>query len=256
MKYLHTLFIICFVSACSKIPAPSLISPSLNTEFQKVNYGIAPDNYQKILKDYLIKNLKNYKSAKVEFINEPAKLTIDHLGDTYLGYRICLSINEQRGDYYLGYRNHFFMINENNVSLHLYDSGLLTIPFEYCVSRDSTREIFIDEIPDNREEIMIEKMDDVKIAKKEEGVYELGNVYISCKFDDLQSTYVFNESNNSFKLINKLEETIYEVNFNEAYIVASIDNTELSINRVTGQATLLSESISKGNCELTNRTKF
>ena len=48
-------------------------------QITNVNYGSAPDNYQKILKDYLIKNLNNYKSAKVEFINEPVKLTIDHL---------------------------------------------------------------------------------------------------------------------------------------------------------------------------------
>ena len=136
------------ISACSNIPAPSLISPDENTQLQKVNYGSSPSNYQKILKDYLIKNLKNYKTAKVEFINEPSKLSIDHLGDNYSGYRVCLSINEQRGDYYIGYRNHFFMINNNSVSLHLYDSGLLTIPFEYCVTRDTTKEIFIDDIPD------------------------------------------------------------------------------------------------------------
>ena len=54
----------------------------------------------------------------------------------------------------------------------------------------------------------------------------------------------------------KLEETIYNVNFNEAFIVASLSNTELSINRVTGQATLLNETISKGDCKLTDRTKF
>ncbi len=123
-----------------KIPAPSLISPSMTDDIQKVSYGNSPDNYQKILKNYLIKNLKNYKTARVEFINEPATLTIEHLGDTYSGYRLCLSINEQRGDYYLGYRNHFFMINNNNVTLHLYDSGLLTIPFEYCVTRNTSRE--------------------------------------------------------------------------------------------------------------------
>ena len=148
------------------------------------------------------------------------------------------------------------MISENNVSLHLYDSGLLTIPFEYCVSRDTSKEIFIDEIPDNKKDISIEKMDDIKIAKKEEGVYKLGNIYISCSFNDLQSTYVFNESNKSFKFINKLEETSYQVTFNEAFIVATLPNIELSINRVTGQATLLNENINKGNCKLTDKRKF
>ena len=73
-------------------------------------FGPEPINYQKILKEYLISNLKNYKTAKVEFINAPSKISIDHLGDNYTGYRVCLSINERRGDYFIGYRNHFFLI--------------------------------------------------------------------------------------------------------------------------------------------------
>ena len=152
---------------------------------------------------------QNYKTAKVEFINEPAKLTIDHLGDTYAGYRLCLSINEQRGDYYIGYRNHFFLIQNDDVKLHLFDSGLLTIPFEYCVTRDRSREIFIDDIPEAKEEIMVEKMDEIKIAKVERP--SVGNTYISCNFNGKDSTYVFNETNKTFKLFDKLEEKIFNV---------------------------------------------
>ena len=243
-----------FLSACSKIDAPSLISPSHNSELLNVNYGESPENYQKILKDYLIKNLKDYKTAKVEFINEPAKLTIDHLGGTYAGYRVCLSINEQRGDYYIGYRNHFFMIQSDDVKLHLFDSGLLTIPFEYCVTRDRSREIFIDDIPEAKEEIMVEKMDEIKIAKVES--VDVGNTYISCSFNGKDSTYVFNETNKTFKLFDKLEEKIFNVASNEAFIVASIGKLELSINRVTGKATYLTDSIENGQCKLTDRTKF
>ena len=125
-------------------------------------------------------------------------LTIEHLGDTYYGYRVCLSINEQRGDYYVGYRNHFFMINNNNVSLHLYDSGLLTIPFEYCVTRDTSREIFIDDIPEESKDIAVEKMDEVKIAKRDQDINIIGNTYIICNFNEQQKTYVFNESKSTF----------------------------------------------------------
>ena len=201
MNTLKLLILAVVVSGCSKLPAPSLISPTQNNNTQSVSYGIPPDNYQKVLKDYLIKNLKDYKTAKVEFINEPAKSTIDHLGDTYSGFRVCLSINEQRGDYYIGYRNHFFMINNNDVSLHLFDSGLLTIPFEYCVTRDTRKEIFIDDIPEDKQDIMVERMDDVKIVKKEDDSMILGNTYIVCKFADNQETYVFNERNNTFKSV-------------------------------------------------------
>ena len=254
MRIKYIFFLSLFLSACSKIDAPSLISPSHNSELLNVNYGESPENYQKILKDYLIKNLKDYKTAKVEFINEPAKLTIDHLGGTYAGYRVCLSINEQRGDYYIGYRNHFFMIQSDDVKLHLFDSGLLTIPFEYCVTRDRSREIFIDDIPEAKEEIMVEKMDEIKIAKVES--VDVGNTYISCSFNGKDSTYVFNETNKTFRLFDKLEEKIFNVASNEAFIVASIGKLELSINRVTGKATYLTDSIENGQCKLTDRTKF
>ena len=230
------------------------MTPSKNTELVNVSYGETPENYQKILKNYLIKNLKDYKTAKVEFINEPAELAIDHLGDTYAGYRVCLSINEQRGDYYIGYRNHFFMIQDDEVKLHLFDSGLLTIPFEYCVTRDRSREIFIDDIPEVKEDIMVEKMDEIKIAKVERPV--VGNTYISCNFNDKDSTYVFNETNKTFKLFDKLEEKIFNVTSNEVFIVASIGELELSINRVTGKATYLAGSLENGQCKLTDRTKF
>ena len=254
MRIKYIFFFSLLLSACSKIDAPSLISPSQNLELLNVSYGESPENYQKILKDYLIKNLKDYKTAKVEFINEPAKLTIDHLGGTYAGYRVCLSINEQRGDYYIGYRNHFFIIQSEDVKLHLFDSGLLTIPFEYCVTRDRSREIFIDDIPEVKEEIMVEKMDEIKIAKIEKAA--VGNTYISCNFNGKDSTYVFNETNKTFKLFDKLEEKIFNVTSNEAFIVASIGKIELSINRVTGKATYLAESLDNGQGKLTDRTKF
>ena len=254
MRIKYIFFFSLLLSACSKIDAPSLISPSQNSDLLNVSYGESPENYQKILKDYLIKNLKNYKTAKVEFINEPAKLSIDHLGDTYAGYRVCLSINEQRGEYYIGYRNHFFIIQSDDVKLHLFDSGLLTIPFEYCVTRDRSREIFIDDIPEAKEEIMVEKMDEIKIAKVEKAA--IGNTYISCSFNGKDSTYVFNETNKTFKLFDKLEEKIFNVASNEAFIVASIGKLELSINRITGKATYLTDSLENGQCELTDRTKF
>ncbi len=256
MRLLYIISLVFILTSCGKISAPSLLSPSQNTNV-KVSYGGSPaDNYPKILKDYLKANLNNYKTAKVEFINEPAKLSINHLGDTYSGYRVCLSINERRGDYYLGYRNHFFMIKNNKINLHLFDSGLLTIPFEYCVTRNIEKELYIDDIPDKRQEVAIEKMDEIKIAKLDKKANVMGNTFISCKFQSGEFTYVFNESNRTFKLLDKLKEKNFDVNFNEAFIVATVSDTELSINRVTGKATILNKSIINGNCKLTDRTKF
>ncbi len=280
--------------SCARIQAPSIILPSENKDLRQVSFGESPQNYQKILKDYLIKNLINYKNAKVEFINEPAKSSINHLGNTYSGYRVCLSINEKKNEYYIGYKNHFFLINNNQIDLHLFDSGLLTIPFEYCVTRNESRELLITDIPD--EEIDIESMDKIKLTSKNElklkklqteleklkkenkklkkadkstlediddiakteptkEVYvEDSNIYILCTFDDKDMTYVFNDSKETFRLIDKLDIVSYDVSFNEAYIVANNVTTELTINRVSGSAMI--NNIGKGQCKLTNRTKF
>ena len=289
--YILSAFIL---SSCANIQAPSIILPSENKDLRKVSFGESPRNYQKILKDYLINNLTNYENAKVEFINEPSKLSIDHLGDTYSGYRVCLSINEKKGEYYRGHKNHFFLINNNKVDLHLFDSGLLTIPFEYCVTRNESREFLVQDIPDK--EISIDSMDEVKLISKGDSKYkeleseleklkkenrelrrtdkkgqkiiddiakmepakkvysEDSNIYILCTFNDKDMTYIFNDSKETFRLIDKLNIVSYNVNFNEAYIVASKEDTELTINRVSGSATI--SSIGRGQCKLTDRTKF
>jgi hypothetical protein len=296
-------FLILFIfSSCSKIPAPSLLAPSENKNIQSVSFGDNPIDYQKILKEYLINNLSNYKTAKVEFVNSPSKMSIDHLGDNYNGYRVCLSINEKRGDFYIGYRNHFFLINNDKVNLHLFDSGLLTIPFEYCVSRNINKQMYIDDIPDRNEQLSIEAMDKIKLTSKNDLKYEKleteleklkqenrelkrkdqnilnkkkesasylakfesnkdidikkDNIYILCSFDDNENTYIFNTNKRTFSLIDELDVIPYVLNFNEAYIVASNEAIELTINRVSGKAILENKVRKSGVCKLTDKTKF
>ena len=300
MKIFLLLLLVVSISSCGKIPVPSMLAPSENRSIQKVSFGEDPVNYQTILKNYLVNNLKNYKTAKVEFINVPSKSSIDHLGDNYSGYRVCLSINEKRGEHYVGYRNHFFLINNGKVNLHLFDSGLLTIPFEYCVSRNINNEYFVDDIPDKLEEINVESMDTIELTSKDNLKYkqiqtelerlkeenrELKkldknkletkeksidlakvepavkinnnvNIYILCVFDNKDMTYIFNASKETFKLINKLDVIPYTVKFNEAYIVASNELIELTINRVSGKAILQEKILEKGACKLTNETKI
>ena len=296
------MILIFIISSCSKIPVPSILAPSENKNIQKVSFGEEPKSYQNILKNYLIVNLKNYKTAKVEFINKPSKLSIDHLGENYSGYRVCLSINEKKEGYHLGYKNHFFLISNNKVDLHLFDSGLLKIPFEYCVSRNINKEYYIDDIPEKIEEISVEAMDTIELTSKENTNYQKlkneldkvkqeniklkkldknkfesnekniedlakidapneiytnrDNIYISCLFDNVSTTYIFNASEKSFKLINKLDIVSYEVNFNDAYIVATNEALEITINRVTGKAAIESNILNKGMCNLANKTKF
>ena len=111
----------------------------------------------------------------------------------------------------------------------------------------------ITNIPDNNIDIAIDKMDSVTIRKKKEG---RGNTFISCLFSEKEITYVFNEQQEVFKKIDGLTETTYSVKFNEAFIVATDSNDELTINRVSGSATLLNDTSIPGICKLTNKTKF
>ena len=217
MKYAYIITLLFVVSSCSKVPAPSIASPSYNTQVSNTEYGEPPEKYPKILKNYLIKVIKNYKEAKIEFVNEPNKMSLKHLGEVYTGYRLCLSVNEKTGDYYRGWKNHFFMINDNEVVLHLYDSGLLTIPFEHCVTRNIERTMLVQDIPDEIDNMdslstksddtkaqapTIEEMDKIqpKLAYKEKDPYtrEPLNKYILCLINNKEFTYVFNESKKCF----------------------------------------------------------
>ncbi len=255
MKAIYILFISLFIVSCSNILAPSLLSPSENKKLIKVSYGNEPNNYQKILKEYLISNLNNYKTAKVEFINKPSKISINHLGDTYSGYRSCLSINVKKGDYYLGYKNHFFLINDNEVILHLYDSGLLSIPFEYCVTRTKVNEIYIEDIP---EEKFVDNISDTSTQDTEQDNLAKNNIYILCSFSNRESTFVFNEHKKIFNLIDGETTKEYSVSFNDAYINATNNYESLKINRVSGKIRLESNDMNEvlGKCTLFDKTKF
>ena len=56
--------------------------------------------------------------------------------------------------------------------------------------------------------------------------------------------------------MDKLNVTPYALSFNEAYIVASNEDIELTINRVSGKAVLVNKISKRGVCKLTNKTKF
>ena len=69
-------------------------------------------------------------------------------------------------------------------------------------------------------------------------------------------TYIFNAKEETFEFINKLDIVKYTVSFNDAYIVATNEALELTINRITGEAALEDKTLNKGLCNLTNKTKF
>ena len=266
MNKILLISLVLIVSGCSKglIPMTDLVMPERNSErVSEESYGDYPKNYQKILKDFLQQKLINHESAKVEFINKPSKLSISQMGSDYSGYRLCLSINSKnRKSIYTGYKTHLFIIKNSEVDLHLFDSGLLKIPFALCVDRNASDRdsIFINEIPDQPEEIKIDEMDTIDLDKKSDPVVlNKNNVYILCEIPQIQRTFYFNESKNMFvESIGVNEIQLEDVKFSTTHILGSNKSEEILINRVSGSLIITrtgNDPIS-GECELLDIKKF
>ncbi len=266
------LLLIILISGCAKsiVPLPQTVIPEMNPNpSPSANYGSYPSNYQKILKNFLKENIRKPDDAKLEFVNKPRKIAITHLGDDYYGYRICLSINQKNPkSIYTGYKNHFFLINENKITLHLFDSGLLKIPFELCVHRQEDRTMYIDDIPeistpDIVPEVTIDEMDDPNLinktpTRKQDSSYAR-DIYILCNIKDKEYTFVFNQSQNMLSESIGTETIPFEiVEFSKTHILGKIDDKEILINRVSGSIYYTDDKSSniKGSCQLLDKKKF
>jgi hypothetical protein len=252
-----------YLGGCAKsiIPMPGSVMPERNNKtFSPESYGEYPNEYQRILKNFLQRKLINHSDAKVDFINKPSQISISQFGDDFTGYRVCLSVNARnKKSVYTGYKTHLFIINNKEVILHLYDSGLLKIPFELCVDRDESRSIYLDDIPDKKEEITIDEMDKIEIDKEKPEKYLMKNIYILCTFDDTERTFVFNERKMLLSEsigINEIE--FNNVEFSTTHILGTKLDEEILINRISGSATSTKSktSINTGVCELLNSKKF
>ena len=236
--------------------------PERNTErLSEESYGQYPENYQKILKDFLQQKLVNHESAKVEFVNKPKKLSISHMRSDYNGYRLCLSINSKNNkSLYTGFKTHLFIIKNSKVDLHLFDSGLLKIPFELCVDRATTKTRFLNEIPDQPEEIQIDEMDTIDLDKKSDLVpLNNSNIYILCEISKKKRTFYFNERQNIFvESIGVNEEKLENVKFSTTHLLGSNKSEEILINRVSGSLiiTVTGEDPISGECQLLDAKKF
>ena len=252
------------ISSCSKsiIPMSGALMPERNDErLSEESYGKYPDSYQRILKEFLQQKLTNHESAKVEFINKPSKISVNQMGSDYSGYRLCLSINSKNNkSIYTGFKTHFFIIKNSKVELHLFDSGLLKIPFELCVDRKDSNSIFLNEISDQSEEINIDEMDTIDLDKKSNSVpLNKNNVYILCKTSQIKRTFYFNESKNTFvESIGVNEKELEDVKFSTTHILGSNGSEEILINRVSGSLiiTVNGESPVSGECQLLDTKKF
>ena len=262
MKKIYFVLLCFFLSSCARgiIPIPDTIMPERYSGIVSENeYGKYPDNYQKILKDYLVINLLNQSDAKIEFVNQPSRLSIEQMGNVYHGYRVCLSINSRNSkNIYTGYKTHLFIINNNNVDLHLFDSGLLKIPFELCVDRDESKTFYLNDIPDSEDGITIDNMDQIEIEKKST-LPQDKITYILCDFKGKNRTFSFNENQDIFSESVGIEEfMLRNIKYSSTHIYGQLKDEEILINRVSGE---ISSSIGNarpqlGMCKLLNSRKF
>ena len=241
---------------------PVSVMPERNTErVSESSFGEYPEAYQKIVKEFLQNNLLNHEDAKVEFINKPSKISIRQMGNVYNGYRLCLSVNSRNSkSIYTGYKTHLFIINDSQVNLHLYDSGLLKIPFELCVDTNESNTMYLNEIPDEIEEIPLDKMDTIELLdKKIPSKVEKENIYISCLIDNIERTFYFNEYANIFVESVGIEEVILEgITFSTTHLLGYNGTEEILINRVSGSIIITQDTSEPimGNCSLLDRKKF
>ncbi|MDB4089686.1 hypothetical protein N9540_00290 [Gammaproteobacteria bacterium] len=264
MNKILLISLVLILSGCSKglMPMTGMVMPERNTDrLSEESYGEYPENYQKILKDFLQETLVNHEGAKVEFINKPSKISISQMRNDYNGYRLCLSINSQNNKLiYTGFKTHLFIINNSKVNLHLFDSGLLKIPFELCVDRRVSDSMLLNDIPDQPEDIKIDEMDTVDLEKKsDEILINTNNIYILCEINQIERTFYFNESKEVLvESIGVNEMELESVKFSTTHILGSNETEEILINRVSGSliVTETGEDPISGECKLLDIKKF
>jgi len=265
MKIKNLIFLILVFSGCAKslIPLPTNVLPEVNVNPDpSASYGAYPENYQTILQDFLKTKFKDSSKVKIEFVSKPEKLAVSTIMDEVYGYRVCLSIFDESKTKNKSYKNHFFLINNEKIELYLFDSGLLKIPFELCVSRTSTDYQYLDDIKKIPKPTSIDEMDDPDIVKPRGKIEEYqkpkSNIFISCVIKENEYTYVFNEFNNIFFESIGVDQLHYEnVEFSDTHILATSGPKELLINRVSGTMYITNEEIKeKGVCKLLDKTKF
>ena len=267
MKKIYLIGILIILAGCSPrtfLPIPDIMLPEINERPDRgANYGAYPKDYQKLLQSYLKQNLTNPHDAKIEFVNKPIKMSVTHLNEDAYGYRVCLSIDQKnRSNKYIGFVNHFFLIRDSSIVMHIYDSGLLKIPFDLCIARREDRTILLEEAPIG---VTIEEMDDIDLIKPELDQQErmrtkriTDDIYISCVVDENEYTYVFNEDKNTLEQsIGTVSLVFSSVKFSKTHIFGILKEKEILLNRVSGSVYMKEANVeTKGSCKVKDERKF
>jgi hypothetical protein len=176
---------------------------------------------------------------RIEFLNEPNKFIYKQFTQEKFGYRVCALINTQTS---MGLRGHFFLVNNNKVTEHLYDLGLLRLSKELCDVDMLASEIRM-----------------TKTAVTAEVVDENGFKYISCQGNDNEAFFAFNSKKRQLlKQHDGKQVAIFNIEqLTDTYIVATSADSRISINRISGTMLEQTNDIeSQAVCELSSKQRF
>ena len=109
------------------------------------------------------------------------------------------------------------------------------------------------------EKITIDKMDKIDPLKEKINKHKMDDIYILCKLNNVERTFVFNEYKTSLSESIGIDEVEFDnIKFSTTHIFGIRSNEEILINRISGSVTSTKSktSIDTGSCELLNSKKF
>jgi len=222
------------------------MSKSPSTTEDSVSFGQEPKAYKQIINTYLEKKRKGktLNLSKIHFLNEPNKYVFQRLGQEKFGYRVCAVIPFKEVS---KLQSHFFLINNGEITKHLYDTGLISLSSKFC----------------NSELLALEEKVKAKTspttAVVTTPVDKNGFKFISCTAKDSEMFFAFNpEKQQLLQQYDGKQIAAYDIQkLSETYIVATTKDSRVSINRISGAMIVQTKGKeSKANCELTSKQRF
>ncbi|MEM0909959.1 MAG: hypothetical protein AAGJ37_03235 [Pseudomonadota bacterium] len=120
MKVLLSTLLLVLLTGCQNLPSPN--------ETNDANYGIYPDQYEGIAKNYLKTELRDPESVEFRGITEPRKHWIgDKVTGIKYGYLVCVDVNSKNVfGKMTGYRTDAVLIRDGDVIKHVRGGELIS----------------------------------------------------------------------------------------------------------------------------------
>lgn len=120
MKTIILTLVILLTAACTNLPSPS--------QEKQADYGAFPEDYQQLVRDYLMQELRDPPSVEIANMSYPKKRWIgDTLTGISYGYLICVKVNSK--DFFgklTGFRSDAVLIRNGFITEHVKDGELIS----------------------------------------------------------------------------------------------------------------------------------